>query len=194
MSGTCRDFAWLMIESVRRMGFAARFATGYLYSPGADHPRRRRDPRLVRGLPARHRLDRIRSHQRPGRIPQPDPRRRDPDLGRSPPHGRDHLRQCVEPAPCRRGCRPDRAHVAGLGADHGRLKQAESLATAGAYAALGAERFRLPGGSHGRATDLAGPSAPVPGDLPGGALHGDRAAAATCTSTCCTRRPTTASA
>ena len=35
-SGTCRDYAWLMIEALRRLGFACRFITGYLYDAALD--------------------------------------------------------------------------------------------------------------------------------------------------------------
>lgn len=35
-SGTCRDFALLMMEAVRRLGLAARFVSGYLYDPALD--------------------------------------------------------------------------------------------------------------------------------------------------------------
>jgi transglutaminase-like putative cysteine protease len=36
LSGTCRDYAWLMIEALRRLGLACQFVSGYLYDPALD--------------------------------------------------------------------------------------------------------------------------------------------------------------
>ncbi len=52
-AGSCRDFAVLMLEAVRQLGFAARFVTGYLYDPLTDQTDDE-GHRSIRGAGATH--------------------------------------------------------------------------------------------------------------------------------------------
>ncbi len=46
-SGSCRDFALLMMEAARRLGVATRFVSGYLYDPTLDEDTADGEPGVV---------------------------------------------------------------------------------------------------------------------------------------------------
>ena len=46
-SGSCRDFALLMMEAARRLGVATRFVSGYLYDPSLDAAAEEGDANVV---------------------------------------------------------------------------------------------------------------------------------------------------
>lgn len=49
-SGTCRDFALLMMEAARGLGMAARFVSGYIYDPALDAASAEADAATPKGI------------------------------------------------------------------------------------------------------------------------------------------------
>ena len=104
-SGTCRDFAVLMMEALRSFGLATRFVTGYLYDDSSGTTRgRRQHARLVQRLSARCRLGRIRSDQWSDCRGEPDSRGRDQGGGAGDPDIGRLYRQCGRSDRAARGC------------------------------------------------------------------------------------------
>lgn len=53
-SGSCRDFALLMMEAARRLGVATRFVSGYLYDQSLDEAKPEAEPKNVVGAGSTH--------------------------------------------------------------------------------------------------------------------------------------------
>jgi transglutaminase-like putative cysteine protease len=53
-SGSCRDYALLMMEGARRLGVAARFVSGYLYDAALDPGRATGDASAISGAGSTH--------------------------------------------------------------------------------------------------------------------------------------------
>ena len=95
--GSCRDFATLMMEAARALGFASRFVSGYLYVPSRDLGESHRGGGSTHAwcqvyLPGSGWVD-FRPHQRHCRQPRSDPRRGGARRAAGHPPARVLLRQ-----------------------------------------------------------------------------------------------------